>query len=183
MQDVVKTRFFFLMAAAAEPLASLAGCSSAPAEAQATASARASATIIADGDTLDPALAADAKIGQDYVRAFDAGVRIPASFRGHWSPDPATCAAADSHQATHLMIGGITLRNGDGIRVANRVDVSGDDALALSFTPGEKGAGADALPRRFHVSADGNRLFLLDAAGRPVGAGWVRCHERLREGE
>lgn len=183
MQAIVKTGLFASMALAAALLASLPGCSSAPAEAQAVASARASATIIADGDTLDPALAADAQIGLDYVRAFDAGVRIPASFRGHWSPDPATCAADDSHQATHLMIGGTTLRNGDGIRVANRVDLSGRDALALSFTRGAKGAAADAVPSRFHVSADGNRLFLLDAAGKPIGSGWVRCREKLREGE
>jgi|GEM_PF-4875781 len=183
MQAIVKTGVFASIAVAAALLVSLPGCSSAPAEAQAVASGRVSATIIADGDTLDPALASDAQIGPDYVRAFDAGVRIPASFRGHWSPDPATCAADDSHRDTHLMIGGTTLRNGDGIRVANRVDVSDEAGLALSFTPGEKGAGADALPRRFHVSADGNRLFLLDAAGKPIGAGWVRCHEKLREGE
>ncbi len=147
------------------------------------ASGRASATIIADGDVLDPLLAADAQIGADYVRAFDAGVRIPSDFRGHWSPDPATCAADDSHDETHLMIGGTTLRHGDGIRVANRVEVSGGDAPTLSFTPQAKGAGARVLPRRFHVSADGNRLFQLDEAGHPIGAGWVRCHEKPHEGE
>lgn len=152
----------------------LSGCNSAPAEAQATASGKAGATVLADDPPMDQALAADPLIGRDYVRSYDAGVRIPPRFRGVWAPDPAACAGPGE---ALFVVGPTELRLPEGTRIANRVEVIAFDAVAIGLTPAGAPPHGTQEPHRLHISADKNRLFLLDADVKPIGAGWVRCEE------
>jgi hypothetical protein len=166
-------RSALLMGAAAASL-SLAGCNSAPAEAQATASAKAGAKIIPDDEPMDQALASDPLLGADYIRSYDAGVRIPMRFRGIWAADPAACTGPGE---ALLVVGPAEVRLPEGTRIANRVEVIAFDAVAVGFTRANAPAKGAQEPTRLHISADKNRLFLLDQRVEPIGAGWVRCEE------
>jgi hypothetical protein len=152
----------------------LVGCNSAPAEAQATGSAKAGAKIIPDDVPMDQALADDRLLGRDYVRSYDAGVRIPLRFRGIWGADPAACAGPGE---ALLIVGPAELRQPEGTRIVNRVEVIAFDAVAVGFTRGNAPPKGAQEPTRLHISADKNRLFLLDQRVEPIGAGWVRCEE------
>ena len=164
-------------AAVCSPLAALLmlpGCNSAPAEAQATAHARVGAKIIPDDPPMDQALASDPLLGHDYVRVYDAGVRIPPRFRGVWAPTPAACAG-DS--APLLIVGAAELRLPEGTRIANRIEDFAADAIAIGLTRAGATPGAQE-PARLHISADKNRLFLLNEKIEPIGEGWVRCPDQ-----
>lgn len=152
----------------------LTGCNSAPAEAQATASGAAGAKIIADDEPMDQALADDPLLGKDYVRSYDAGVRIPKRFRGIWAPDPAACTGPGEGL---FVVGPAELRLPEGTRIANRVEVIAFDAVAIGLTRAGAPPRGTQEAHRLHISADKNRLFLLDANVKPIGAGWVRCEE------
>lgn len=167
-----------LSAAALSTLAlsmvALSGCNSAPAEAQGTASAKVGAKIIPDDPPMDMALAADPLLGRDYVRVYDAGVRIPPRFRGVWAADPASCSGDG---APLLIVGAAELRLPEGTRIANRIEDFAADAVAIGLTRAGATPGVQE-PARLHISADKNRLFLLDEKIEPIGAGWVRCPEQ-----
>lgn len=152
----------------------LSACNSGPAEAQATASARAGARIIPDDPPMDQALASDPLLGADYIRSYDAGVRIPDRFRGVWAPEPAACSGPGEGL---LVVGPAELRLPEGTRIANRVEVIAFDAVAVGFTRANAPPRGSQEPTRLHISADKNRLFLLDQRVEPIGAGWVRCAE------
>lgn len=154
--------------------ASLTGCNSSPADAQATASAKVGAKIIPEDPPMDQALASDPLLGRDYIRSYDAGVRIPPRFRGIWAADPAACAGPGE---ALLVVGPAEVRLPAGTRIANRVEVIAFDAVAVGFTRAGAPPRGTPEPARLHISADKNRMFLLDANVEPIGAGWVRCPE------
>lgn len=163
-----------LMATAGLLTMSLSSCNSSPADAQATASAKVGAKIIPEDPPMDQALAADPLLGRDYIRSYDAGVRIPPRFRGIWATDPASCSGSGE---ALLVVGPTELRLPEGTRIANRVEVIAFDAVAVGFTRAGAPPKGTQEPARLHISADKNRLFLLDGNVEPIGAGWVRCPE------
>ncbi len=166
-------RLTLFLGAACAALA-LSGCNSAPAEAQATGTAKAGAKIIPDDVPMDQALAADPLLGADYIRSYDAGVRIPLRFRGIWAATPAACTGPGE---ALLVVGAAEVRLPEGTRIANRVEVIAFDAVAVGFTRANAPPKGAQEPTRLHISADTNRLFLLDQRVEPIGAGWVRCAE------
>lgn len=163
-----------LTAVAALSVLTLSGCNGSPADAQATASARVGAKIIPNDPPMDQALAADPLLGHDYVRVYDAGLRIPERFRGIWAPNPDAC---DGPGEALLIVGPAELRMPEGTRIANRVEVIAFDAVAVGFTRAGAPPKGTPEPARLHISADKNRLFLLDDHVEPIGSGWVRCPE------
>lgn len=165
---------FVPIAAAALCALALSGCNSAPADAQATASSRVGAKIIPEDPPMDQALAADPLLGKDYVRVYDAGLRIPPRFRGVWAASPEACSGSGE---ALLVVGPAELRLPEGTRIANRVEVIAFDAVAVGFTRAGAPPKGTPEPARLHISADKNRLFLLDERVEPIGAGWVRCPE------
>jgi hypothetical protein len=126
--------------------------------------------VAPQADELDRILAEHPDVGRQYVKSFNAGIRVPPRFRGEWSSDRSTCGSDGDDMDTRIWVDAVTVGYGHATYVITRIEPDGTRTIKLTYGPFVEGYHYTVPPPSLTLSADGKALLGPKGEGR-----WRRC--------